>query len=140
MAGRRASRPPCQTVTDIDPLRRTFDALRGILQRQKRLIVTVDEPGDYQMASATLRDRTGRPLFLAGVQIRKNYVSYHLIPVYAVPVLLKSVSPGLKARMQGKSCFNFKSVDRKQLAELAALTKAGLAAMKDIDLPWASPD
>jgi len=83
-----------------------------------------------------MTDRTGRPLFLAAVQTKKNYVSYHLIPVYAVPALLKGVSPALKKRMQGKACFNFTTIDRPQLKELSALTKAGLAAMKDVELPW----
>jgi hypothetical protein len=115
----------------------TFDALRGVLDRHcKRLLVVTDKPGDYQVASPTLKDRTGRPLFLGAVQIRKNYVSYHFIPVYAVPALLKTISPELKKRMQGKSCFNFTAVDRTQLAELSALTTAGLAAMTDVALPW----
>jgi len=115
----------------------TFEALKGILERHgKRLVVAADKDGDYQIASPTLRDRTGRPLFLAAVQAKKSYVSYHLIPVYARPELLKGISPGLKKRMQGKACFNFRTIDKDQLAELSALTKAGLAAMKDVELPW----
>jgi hypothetical protein len=55
--------------------------------------------------------------------------------VYAVPALLRSVSPESKKRMQGKSCFNFTTIDRKQLAELSAPTTAGLAAMKHVELP-----
>jgi hypothetical protein len=35
------------------------------------------------------------------------------------------MSPELKKRMQGKSCFNFKTVDEKLFKELAKLTKAG---------------
>ena len=91
-------------------------------------MVTVDKPGDYQLASPTQTDRIGRPLFLAAVQTKKTYVTYHLIPVYAVPALLKDVSPALKKRMQGKSCFNFTEVDKALLKELDALTKAGFSA------------
>jgi hypothetical protein len=40
------------------------------------------------------------------VQIKKNYVIYHLMPVYLNPGLLEGMSPGLRKRMQGKSCFN----------------------------------
>jgi hypothetical protein len=40
----------------------------------------------------------------------KSYVSFHLIPVYMFPDLLKGLSPALEKRMQGKSCFNFKTV------------------------------
>jgi hypothetical protein len=107
----------------------TFDALRRVLARHsKRLIVVADKPGDYQVASATQTDRIGRPLWLAAVQTKKNYVSYHLIPVYAVPALLENISPELKKRMQGKSCFNFTTIDKAQLKELDALTKAGFTA------------
>jgi len=43
--------------------------------------VLVDKPGDYQLGSRQLTDRIGRPLWAAAVQIKKNYVSYHLMPV-----------------------------------------------------------
>lgn len=65
------------------------------------------------------------PLWFGGVQIKKNYVSYHLMPVYINPELLADISPALRKRMQGKSCFNFKSVDEPLFQELAQLTQAG---------------
>lgn len=115
----------------------TFATLRGILERHgKRLTVLADKPGDFRVALPDRVDRIGRPLFAAGVQIRKNYVSFHLMPVYADPALLKSISPGLRKRMQGKSCFNFTRIDAAQAGELAALTKAGLARLRTIELPW----
>jgi hypothetical protein len=117
----------------------TFRTLRGVLQRfEKELLVQVDEPQDYQLASKTLTDRIGRPLFVAAVQVKKSYVSYHLMPVYAVPALLKGMSPTLKKRMQGKACFNFTTIEPEQVKELAALTKAGIAAVKHVKVPWAS--
>jgi hypothetical protein len=115
----------------------TFAALRGMLAAQsKRLVVMVDKPGDYQVGSPTKKDRIGRPLYIAGVKTGKNYVSYHVMPVYMKPALLKSVPSTLKKRMQGKACFNFTTVDRDQLKELAAVTKAGILAIRDITLPW----
>jgi hypothetical protein len=106
----------------------TFVALRAILEpHAKRMAVTVDEPGHYQLASPTMTDRIGRPLFCASVQINKNYVSYHLMPVYANKALRDSLSPSLRKRMQGKSCFNFTTVEPEQLRELAAVTKKGIA-------------
>ena len=57
-------------------------------------------------------------------------------PVYMKPELLESVPPSLKKRMQGKACFNFTTVDRDQLKELAAVTKTGIAAFRDVKLPW----
>jgi hypothetical protein len=51
--------------------------------------------------------------------------------VYASPELLKHMSPELKKRMQGKSCFNFKEVDKKLFSELSRLTKAGATKFTD---------
>ena len=52
------------------------------------------------------------------------------MPVYVNPKLLGAVSPELKKRMQGKSCFNFKEVDKKILGELSDLTKKGFEFYK----------
>jgi hypothetical protein len=116
----------------------TFATLRGILEAYEgRLVVQVDTPSEYQLGSPTMKDRTGRPLFVAAVQIKKNYVSYHLMPVYALPALAKQISPGLKKRMQGKSCFNFTTLDPAHAEELEALTREGIARFKNFKLPWA---
>ena len=118
----------------------TFKTLRGLLEpHAQELLVQVDKPGAYELASKTMKDRIGRPLFVAAVQIKKSYVSYHLMPVYALPRLLDGMSPALKKRMQGKACFNFTSIDPEQAKELAALTKAGIKAVKNVKLPWAQP-
>lgn len=71
-----------------------------------------------------------QPLFFGAVQVKKNYVSYYLMPVYVDPSLLKGISPALRKRMQGKSCFNFTEIDKPLFKELAALTKAGYASYK----------
>ncbi len=68
----------------------------------------------------------GKPMFFGAVQLKKTHVSYHLMPVYTDPDLLETVSPELKRRMQGKSCFNFRAVDTALFEQLAALTKASL--------------
>src|SRR6266542_5630001 len=121
-----------------DGFAETFAALRAILEpHAKRMTVTVDEPGRYQLASSTMTDRDGRPLFCAAVQINKNYVSYHLMPVYGNKALRDSLSASLKKRMQGKSCFNFTTVEPEQLKELAVVTKKGIAGFKNLKLPWA---
>ena len=125
-------------VSKSSELDATFAALRTLLAGQsKRLIVTVDKPGDYQVSSPTMKDRIGRPLYFAGVKTGKNYVSYHVMPIYMKPELMNTVSPSLRKRMQGKACFNFTTVDREQLKDLAAVTKAGIAAFRDLKLPWA---
>jgi len=71
-----------------------------------------------------------KPLFFGAVQIKKSYVSYHLMPVYLNPELLDGMSSELQGRMQGKSCFNFTQSEKQLFKELAALTKAGRASYK----------
>ena len=39
--------------------------------------------------------------------------------------------------MQGKSCFNFTTIEPAHVKELSALTKKGLARIKNVKLPWA---
>ena len=103
-----------------------FSELRGIFARHEgRLRISKDAPGDFHVdvAGATWR---GKPLYFGGVKSGKNYISFHLMPVYAVPALMKGISPDLEQRMQGKACFNFKEVDSRLFAELAVLVEAGL--------------
>ena len=63
-----------------------------------------------------------RPMAIAWVEVGKSYVSFHHMGIYARPEMLKGISEKLKARMQGKSCFNFKAVDEVLFAELEELT------------------
>src|SRR3569832_2420852 len=66
-----------------------------------------------------------QPMWFGGVEIRKSYVSYHLMPVYARPAMLAGVSPALRKRMQGKACFNFKVADPALFDELEARAARG---------------
>ena len=100
-----------------------FDRLKGILEGYAdSLQVKTDTPGDYTLVAAS-SERYKQEIWFGAVQIKKNYVSYHLIPVYMFTDLLDDLSPLLKPRMQGKSCFNFKSLTDEQLEEIAALTQ-----------------
>lgn len=87
--------------------------------------------GGFCLVGPANEPSKGREVWFGAVGERKNYVSYHLMPVYAFPDLLKKVSPELKKRMQGKSCFNFKEVDEKLFAELARLTEEGYKRFKE---------
>ncbi len=61
-----------------------------------------------------------------------DYVSFHHMGVYARPDLLKGVSKKLRARMQGKSCFNFALVDEPLFAELEEVTVCGFDAFQTL--------
>ncbi len=62
-------------------------------------------------------------MWFGAVKVGKAYVSYHLMPLYMTAALTTTISPGLKGRMHGKSCFNFTAMPAPDLlAELDRLT------------------
>lgn len=86
-----------------------------------RLLVQEDTPASFALA-APASAKYPKGLYFGGVQIKKNYVSYHLLPVYVYPDLLDDLPAPLTKRMQGKSCFNFTRLDAEMAADLDALT------------------
>jgi hypothetical protein len=109
-------------MTDLEPV---FADLRSImLPYADHLVSTVDDEEELYLDTKHIQGNK-KPLWFGGVQIKKRYVSYHLMPVYVNPGLLEGISPELRKRMQGKSCFNFTTSDPALFNELAALTKAG---------------
>jgi hypothetical protein len=102
-----------------------FERLKGILAPYgRRLHVCADDARDFgvDLAPEGQRDPT---TWFGGVRINKRYVSYYFMPIYVEPALLKGISPALRRRMQGKSCFNFTSVDEALFAELGEITRRG---------------
>ena len=102
-----------------------FEKLKAILKpHAKKLIVKVDSPAAYSL-EGPYSEKWKKELFFGSVQVKKNYVSFYLMPVYMYPDLFKEISPELKKHMQGKSCFNFKTVEKSLFEELSQLTKQG---------------
>jgi hypothetical protein len=107
-----------------------FAALREILKRHPgKLSVKEDSSSCYCLEGGS-HPKHKTPMPLAWVTIGKAYVSFHHMAVYARPELLKPISKELKARMQGKSCFNFTTVDPVLFAELEALTVKAFEAFQ----------
>jgi hypothetical protein len=105
-----------------------FGRLRAILRKHVgRLSVKEDTATRYCLEGG-LHPRHRKPMPIALVEIGKGYVSYHLMPVYGCPKLLDRHSEKLKARMQGKACFNFKVRDETLFAELEQLTAEAIEA------------
>lgn len=99
-----------------------FSALRSILQRNAgKLVVSEDSPARFCLEGG-LHPKHRMPMPIAWVEIGKNYVSFHHMGVYARPSVLESASKKLRARMQGKSCFNFTAIDEPLFAELEVVT------------------
>lgn len=112
-------------------LQEVFRELRSImLPYAGKLDVKKDSDTELYVDTRHVQ-KNKAPLFFGAVQIRKAYVSYHLMPVYVRPELLAGASPELRKRMQGKSCFNFTKVDPLLFKQLAALTKAGFDSYRE---------
>ena len=113
-----------------------FDRFKTMLAPYARRMHVLDGAAMYglDMAPENERDRT---TWFAGTRLGKRYVSYYLMPIYVRPELLDGISPELRRRMQGKSCFNFSKVDEALLSELEALTKKGFEATGG-DPRWAA--
>lgn len=106
--------------------------LKSIMQKYEAGVMKAnpDKPDNYVLIGPPTERSLGKDVWFGAVQIRKNYVAYHLMAVYAFPELLEGMSPELRKRMQGKSCFNFKAVDDQLFKELARLTDRGYKRFK----------
>ena len=108
-----------------------FEQLKTIFKPYAKKMDVSHDTDQYYLLNTRYIMKNKQPLCFGGVRLGKNYVSFYLMSVYASPDLLKNMSPELKKRMQGKSCFNFKEVDKKLFGELKALTKGGAAKFSD---------
>jgi hypothetical protein len=90
-----------------------FTALKPVLAKYAEcLSVKTDTPLEYTLETRSpspFPQHKGQPMFFGSVRVGKAYVSFHLMPLYMCPALQKSISPALHKRMQGKTCFNFKT-------------------------------
>ena len=118
-------------MPDKTQFNEVFAKLKAIFQPYVKKLDVADDNKMYYLLNTRHIMKNKQPLCFGGVRLGKAYVSFYLMSVYACPDLLKSMSPELKKRMQGKSCFNFKEVDEKLFKELAKLTKAGAARFND---------
>ena len=107
-----------------------FAALRGLLERNASKLTVIEDSANRYCLEGGSHPTHKKPMPIAWVQIGKGYVSFHHMGVYARPALLKTVSKELRARMQGKSCFNFKTVDEALFSELEELTIRGFDAFR----------
>jgi hypothetical protein len=122
--------------TDFDAV---FAALRELLRAHAGgLTVAADTPERFCLEGlpgpATLAAWGGkarRPtLPVAWVERGRSYVGYHLMGLDGNPALAARLSPELRARKQGKTCFNFRRPDEAPLQELADVTAASIAGLR----------
>jgi hypothetical protein len=102
-----------------------FESLKSILKPYAEKLTVKSDTDETYYLDAAYSEKWQKEIFFGSVQIKKNYVSFHLMPVYMYPDLLKHISPELRKHMQGKSCFNFKKIETSLFEELSQLTKQG---------------
>jgi hypothetical protein len=107
-----------------------FKQLSSILKPYAKNLTVKTDTSDTYYLDGPYSEKWKKEIFFASAQIKKNYVSFYLMPVYMYPELLQDISPELKRRMQGKSCFNFKKVEPELFEELATLTRLGAEKFK----------
>ena len=111
-----------------------FEKLKSILKPYERDLTVKADSIDTYYLDGPYSEKWKKELFFGSAQIKKNYVSFYLMPVYMYPDLLKGISPELEKHMQGKSCFNFKKVEPELLQELAELTRKGYTRFQQEEL------
>lgn len=121
------------------PFQPVFARLRQVLQKHSGAFRIAHDTAEHfsldaAVGPATLRAWRGKQksptIPVAWVQIGKSHVSYHLMGVSGNPKLLEECSAKLRARMQGKSCFNFTEIDESLIEELDRLTIRSLTGMR----------
>jgi hypothetical protein len=108
-----------------------FKELRNILEPYAEELTLTTDTSDTYYIDGPYSEKWNKQLFFASAQIKKNYVSFYLMPVYMYPELLKGISPELNKHMQGKSCFNFKKIEPALFEELAELTRKGVEKFRE---------
>ena len=135
MAAKKAGKEPSRKIPGSEGFAAAHAGLRKVIEpytKRKGMKVLKDGPGGCVLLAPPSPRYKQYPhgLWFACTRVGKAYVSFHLMPIYMCPELLALISPDLKKRMQGKTCFNFKAPDPELFAELAALTKAAYARWK----------
>jgi hypothetical protein len=120
-------------------LRSVFARLRELLAAHaSEFAIAFDTTDRYGLEApagpATLRAWGGKaraPIIpIAWVEVRKAYVSYHLIGIEGNKKLLATLSQPLRARMHGKTCFNFKVADEVPIPELESITAESFGGLR----------
>lgn len=107
-----------------DELNAVFAALRPMLAKHAKGRTVVHDTDDQYYLNEAALDAKGKPVYFGMVKIGSDKVAFHLMPVYTHPELLADISPELKKRMQGKSCFNFSKLDPALFKEFEGVVKA----------------
>ena len=119
------SAPPTEATPESPPA--LFVALRDLLRAHEAALLVVHDDDGHFYANCRTPDRQGKPPFFGAVKVSGRRHAFHFMPIYDFPELLDGISPALKKRMQGKSCFTFEAYDPALLHEMQRLIQQGVA-------------
>jgi len=110
-----------------------FADLRSLMmEAAPGMVVTDDTPTNFTLKTPWIEARTKEPAWFGWIAIKKSYVAYHVMPLYALPALNDAVPPSLEKRRQGKTCFNFKKADPALFEDIRALTRMAVQMEPDL--------
>ncbi len=95
-----------------------------------------DEPGYYDLWSekdVVVAGRKRKDVFFAGLAIRKSYVGFYFMPLYADEDLASVFGPELVATLKGKSCFHIKVLTPELKEQIADALAAGYRLYEERD-------
>jgi len=109
-----------------------FIKLKSFLAQYEKSLTVVHNKSNNYYLNTPATETNKKSEFFGAVQVKKSYVTVHLMPIYYYPELLDNISKELKNKMQGKSCFKFKEIDDKLFAELNSLTESSFHKYKSL--------
>ena len=120
-------KPAAKKKTSAKADKQEFDAvfarLKSIFQKYEPPLVEKKYRPEFYLLMPKVQKTDEPERWFGGVRFGKAYISCYL-PCHGYPDIEKTISPALKKRHQGKSCFNFSSIDDALFAELDRLAKA----------------
>ncbi len=118
-------------------LQNIFNKLKSILQRyNEKLITKIDAGNNFDLWSQKeiiVAGKNKSEMFFASIQIQKNDVAFHFMPLYTDPNLIDELTKSLRSKMKGKSCFHIKKLDEDLENEISDLLKKGYEIYKNKD-------
>ena len=77
-----------------------------------------------------IEGRKRKEIYFAGLVIRKDYVGFYFMPVYAEPDIKAIFHPSLLKLLKGKACFHIKKLDDILLSQISEALAAGFKLYK----------
>ena len=124
-ASKRSATPKtARSAGGTRDLAAVFGRLRQVVAPHIKGLPNLEQTSDSISVDSRDTAPNGQPLQFLSIVTRTKSVNLYLMPIYVNPELAEALPPGLAKRRQGKSCFNFSSIDEPRFSELSALIRA----------------